>query len=315
MTSGQCTAPQVVLAVDIGGTTVKGAAFVGGVELSPGSTAPTFDASSGAYDAVLAVLSALAGTARALGHEPTAIGVGTPGLVDTHTGIVRYAANLGWSNLPLGQLLEARFGVPAVIDHDARTAARAEMAARPALRDFVFIPIGTGVSAAVVVGGKTVAGARGQAGELGHIPTVPNGRPCSCGQIGCLEAYASASAVLARYIAAGGSAGSTADVAGLVGKDTSADKVWSDAVDALATGIIILTATLDSAEIIIGGGLGAAGPVLLDPLREKVTNLLGWRDPPVISISRAGPRAGLLGAAMLGNSTASRSSHASQEAP
>ncbi|WP_434994705.1 ROK family protein [Arthrobacter sp. Ld5] len=307
--------PGVVLAVDIGGTTVKGAVFVDGVEQAPGSTVPTFTASSGALGAVLAVLSALAGTARALGHEPTAIGVGTPGLVDRGAGMVRYAANLGWTDLPLQQLLEARFGVPTLIDHDARTAARAEMAVRPALRDFVFIPIGTGVSAAVVVAGKTVTGARGQAGELGHIPTVPNGRPCSCGQFGCLEAYASAGAVLARYIAGGGSAESAADVAGLVGHDGLADDVWSDAVDGLATGIITLTATLDPEEIVIGGGLGAAGPLLLDPLRAKVGSLLRWRDPPAISASRAGPRAGLLGAALLGSAARSSSRHANQESP
>ncbi len=227
--------------------------------------------------------------------------------------MVRYAANLGWTNLPLGQLLETRFGVPTLIDHDARTAARAEMAARPALRNFVFIPIGTGVSAAVVVAGKTVAGARGQAGELGHIPTVPNGRPCSCGQFGCLEAYASAGAVLARYIAGGGNAESAADVAGVVGKDGLANEVWADAVNSLATGITTLTATLDPEEIIIGGGLGAAGSVLLDPLREKVESLLRWRDPPAISASRAGPRAGLLGAALLGSAARSNSTHTGQE--
>ncbi|MCH8571630.1 ROK family protein [Nesterenkonia sp. AY15] len=315
MESGQCTGPSVVLAVDIGGTTVKGSVFVEGVELSPGRTVPTFKGSLGAFDAVLAMVSGLARTARALGHEPTAIGAGTPGLVDTRAGLVCYASNLGWTNLPLGQLLEERVGVPALIDHDARTAARAEMAVRPALQDFVFIPIGTGVSGAVVTAGKTVIGARGQAGELGHVPTMPNGRPCSCGQFGCLEAYASASAVLAGYIAAGGTADSAEEVAALVGTDALADEAWSEAVNALAKGIIMLTATLDPAEIIIGGGLSAAGPVLLDPLREKVGNLLGWRDSPAISTSHAGPRAGLIGAALLGTTVQSSFSHTSQGSP
>lgn len=315
MESGQCTVPDVVLAVDIGGTTIKGSVFVDGVEAIDECTVPTFDGHSGAFHAVLAVLSALAGTARSLGHEPTAIGIGSPGLVDTRAGLVRYAANLGWTDLPLVQLLEAQYGLPVLIDHDARTAARAEMAVRTALRDFVFIPIGTGVSAAVVVAGEVVTGARGQAGELGHTPIVPDGRPCSCGQVGCLETYASASAVLTQYRASGGIAASAAEVAGLVGDDALADVVWSDAVHALAAAIVTLTATLDPAEIILGGGLAAAGPVLLDPLRNEVGNLLGWRDAPAISTSRAGPRAGLLGAALLGSTAHSTSVKTSQGSP
>lgn len=291
----------VVLAIDIGGTTVKGSVFADGLELSPEVAAPTFEGSLGAFDAVLAVVSDLARTAHAQGYEPTAIGVGTPGLVDAPSGLVRYAANLEWTNFPLARLLEEHFSLPTTIDHDARTAARAEMALRPALRDFVFIPIGTGISAAIVTAGKTVTGARGQAGELGHVPTIPDGRSCSCGQLGCLETYASASAVLSGYVEVGGTANNAADVARLVGKDPLADQVWSTAVNALAIGITTLTATLDPAEIVIGGGLSAAGAVLLNPLREEVQGLLGWRDAPAISKSRAGPRAGLLGAALLGS--------------
>lgn len=315
MESEQYRAPAVVLAVDIGGTTVKGSVFVDGVETTRERTVPTFQHDAGAFDAVLAVLSALAGAARALGHEPTAIGAGSPGLVDTRAGIVRYAANLDWTNLPLVRLLEARFHVPVSIDHDARTAARAEMAVRPELQDFVFIPIGTGISAAIVIAGDMVVGSRGQAGELGHIPIVPNGLPCSCGQGGCLEAYASASAVLARYLVAGGSALSAAEVSERVGEDALAEEVWMDAVNALAKAIVILTATLDIDEVIIGGGLAAAGHVLLNPLRKEVAALLGWREPPAINTSRAGPRAGLLGAALLGSVVHSPSTHTNPEDP
>ncbi|MBO0594909.1 ROK family protein [Nesterenkonia sp. E16_7] len=291
----------IVLAIDIGGTTVKGSVFADGSELSPELAAPTFEGSLGAFDAVLAVVSDLARTAHAHGYEPTAIGVGTPGLVDAPFGLVRYAANLKWTDFPLASRLEEHFSLPTTIDHDARTAARAEMALRPALRDFVFIPIGTGISAAIVTAGRTVTGARGQAGELGHVTTIPDGRACSCGRLGCLETYASARAVLSGYVEAGGTANSAADVARLVGKDPLADQAWSTAVNALATGITTLTAIFDPAEIVIGGGLSAAGPVLLNPLRDEVRGLLGWRDAPAISASRAGPRAGLLGAALLGN--------------
>ncbi|GAA1135911.1 ROK family protein [Nesterenkonia lutea] len=306
--AGQRT-PDVVLAVDIGGTTVKGSVFVDGAEATAERVAPTCEGSSSSLDTVLAVLSTLDQSARSLGHEPTAIGAASPGFVDTRAGVVRGAVNLGWTELPLGSILATRFGVPAAVDHDARTAARAEMALRPDLRDFIFIPLGTGVSAAVVTAGEMVVGAHGQAGELGHMPVVPLGRACSCGELGCLEAYASASAVLTRYLTAGGSAGSAADVSRLVGEDRLADQVWSEAVQALAKAVVTLTAVLDTEEFIIGGGLAASGPILLDPLRRAVAEMLGWRSAPVISASRAGPRAGVLGAALLGRSAHLSSAH------
>ncbi|MFB0833431.1 ROK family protein [Arthrobacter halodurans] len=293
--------PGVVLALDIGGTTIKGSIFADGREVAGGHTAPTFSVSSRALDTVLAVLAKLAETARGLGLQPTAIGVGVPGLVDARRGVVVYAANLQWAHLPLAQLLETRFALPVSIDHDARAAARAEMALRSGAGDFVFVPIGTGISAAVVLGGQIIGGARGQAGELGHIPVVPGGEACPCGQFGCLEAYASGKGIRARYLAAGGRrARNAAEVAGLLGMDPVADRVWSDAVGALSTAVTTLTALLDPTDVILGGGLSAAGPLLLGPLRATVDDMLGWREPPTLALSRAGPRAGLLGAALLG---------------
>lgn len=294
------TARSSILAVDIGGTTIKGAVFAAGREMVGDYTAPTFSSSSSAFDTVVTVVSELVAASERLGLNPAAIGLGTPGLVDKNRRVVRYAANLQWRDLPLAQRLEERYGLPVVIDHDSRTAARAEIALRDAAQDFVFIPIGTGISAATVIGGDVVNGAGGMAGELGHMPVIAGGEDCSCGQVGCLEVYASAAGILTRYRAAGGShAQDAAGVARLVGSDPLADQVWSEAVAALATAVTTVTALLDPAEVVLGGGLAAAGPVLLTPLRGRVADMLAWRKPPVMTLSAAGPRAGLLGAALL----------------
>ncbi len=293
-----------VLAVDIGGTTIKAAIFVADEMVSEPISVPTFTATSNAYDAVVTALETLMRQAEGQGLEPRVIGVGSPGPVDSKRGVIRFAPNLRWKNLPLGSDLQKRFGLPVVIDHDARTAARAEMSVRADLQDCAFIPIGTGISSALVSRGEILEGALGQAGELGHIQVVPGGESCSCGSDGCLEVYASASAILNRYLAAGGTrASSTADIPGLIDDDPVATHVWSEAIQALATAITTLTALLDPEEIIIGGGLAAAGPTLLLPLKAAVAGMLPWREPPVLSLSSVGPSAGLLGAALLASST------------
>ncbi len=300
---------EAVLAVDVGGTTIKAAIFAGSHLLSEPVSVPTFTSTSNAYDGVVQVLEALTGQAELLGLEPRVIGVGSPGPVDSERGVIRFAANLGWKDLPLASELQQQFGLPVVVDHDARTAARAEMSVRAGLRDFVFIPIGTGISSALVSRGIVLQGSMGQCGELGHIPVVPGGEKCSCGSAGCLEVYASASGILTRYRSAGGTtARSAAEIPGLINEDPIVARIWSEGVNALATAVTTLTSLLDPEEIIIGGGLASAGPTLLTPLQTAVETTLPWRNTPIISLSRVGPTAGLLGAALLANSTLTNSS-------
>ncbi|GAA3341662.1 ROK family protein [Curtobacterium pusillum] len=304
-----------VVAVDIGGTTVKGALFdVDGTVLDR-ATVATFptgmsavaDGPGGpALAAVTALVTQLAASATASGRTLTGIGLCSPGLVDAERGRVVVAVNLGWTDLPIAELLAARFDVPVALEHDARAAARAERAARLAadkpVDEFVFIPIGTGVSATVVTGGTIVHGATGGAGEFGHVPVVPDGEVCTCGQRGCVEVYASAGNVLRRYREAGGAlAGSTRELVDLVGTDPIAARVWQEAVEALATGVVMLTAVLDPGAVIIGGGLGEAGDRLLVPLRAAVAERMRWRALPNIEQSLVGAGAGLAGAAILVN--------------
>ncbi|ARC56262.1 Glucokinase [Frondihabitans sp. 762G35] len=297
-------ADTAVVAVDIGGTTIKGAAFDDRGALLDRLTVPTFGVESSAVESLAALVGRLEGAIAGGGRRLAGIGVASPGLVDPVHGRVSFAANLGWSDLPLVDILTERFGVPVALEHDGRAAARAERAARIAAgRDgdeFVFVPIGTGISAAIVTGGVVVQGATGGAGEFGHVQVVPDGELCTCGQRGCIEVYASASAIVRRYRAQGGtSTGLTREITEAVDDDPVAARVWDAAVGALATGITGLAALLDPTAIVIGGGLGEAGERLLVPLRARVAEHLGWRVPPLIEQSLVGPGAGLEGAALL----------------
>jgi len=310
-----------VVAVDVGGTTVKGLVRIGDVVLDrvvvptlgpAGGTAA--DAVGGpALAAVTSVVDRLAAAAATAGHPLVAIGLCTPGVVDSGTGTVVVAVNLDWHDLPLADLLRARYGVPVAVAHDARAAATAEIAARTAagrdVAEMVFIPIGTGVSASLVVDGRLVVGAAGGAGEIGHVCVRPGGEPCTCGQRGCVEVYASARNIGRRYREAGGTIDGAADeIVAAVDTDPVAAAVWADAVDALAAGVAILSAVLDPAVVVVGGGLGESGERLLAPLRTAVDARLGWRPSPRIEQSLAGAGAGLAGAALLARTAAASSS-------
>ncbi|MCJ1715688.1 ROK family protein [Curtobacterium sp. VKM Ac-2922] len=311
--------PGAVVAVDVGGTTVKGQVRIGDVVLdrvvvpTSGGVEPVPAGPGGAaLAAVRSVIDRLVTSARAAGHPLVAIGLCTPGVVDSEAGRVVVAVNLGWQDLPIVDLLRERYGVPVAVAHDARAAATAEIAARAAagrdVDEMVFIPIGTGVSASLVVDGRLVVGAAGGAGEVGHVCVRPGGEPCTCGQRGCVEAYASARNLRRRYREAGGTLdGGAPEIIDAIDTDPVAAAVWADAVDALGAGVAILAAVLDPAVVVIGGGLGEAGERLLVPLRDAVDARLGWRPAPRIEQSLVGAGAGLAGAAVLASAAAATS--------
>jgi glucokinase len=294
---------EVTVAVDVGGTSLKGAVFEAtGAVLSRRTT------STSAHEDVLSGLTGLVdqliADARLQARQPDKIGIASPGIVDSVNGSITYAANLDWADLQLSDAVSERFGISTTVEHDARAGAIAERGAHPhdtRFDDFVFIPIGTGVAAAVVSGGSVTHGHTGAAGELGHTIVVRDGELCGCGQRGCLEAYASAGGILRRYTAHGGSgAGSTAEVLARVATDDVAHMVWEDALDALAVGIANVSALLDPAVVVLGGGLSSAGRLLLDPLTARVAGSLRWREPPALRVSKLGSLGSLIGAALLG---------------
>ena len=128
---------------------------------------------------------------------------------------------------------------------------------------------------------------------------VPGGEECPCGQRGCLEVYASGGGVARRYVAMGGAEYSSREIVARLGFDQLADQVWGDAVRVLAQGLAILTLLLDPRVIVIGGGFAQAGETLLGPVRERLADLLVWRDRPEVVQSVLGDEAGRTGAAIL----------------
>ncbi|NEA93101.1 ROK family protein, partial [Actinospica acidiphila] len=166
---------------------------------------------------------------------------------------------------------------------------------------FLFVPLGTGIAGAIGIDGKVEAGAHGFAGEIGHIVVRPGGAECPCGQRGCLERFASASAVSRSWAEASGDPDAdAADCATAVASgDERAARVWQEAVDALADGLVTALTLLDPRTLIIGGGLAEAGETLFTPLREAVRRRLTFQKLPSLVPAALGDTAGCLGAGLL----------------
>ncbi|MFD0665271.1 ROK family protein [Thermocatellispora tengchongensis] len=197
---------------------------------------------------------------------PAGIGIVVPGLVTDDA--ARYSANIGWRDVPAGAFTPpSAAGVPIRLGHDVRTAGLAEsvLGTGRDLSDFLFLPIGTGIAGAMIIQDAPYAGATGWAGEIGHIPVFPGGETCACGQTGCLETYASASAIPRRYTHKTGIPATTAEVIAAAPTDPAAQEVWTDALEALSLALATYTLLLDPAAIIVGGGLSQAGETLLTP--------------------------------------------------
>ncbi|MBO8194359.1 ROK family protein [Streptomyces oryzae] len=246
------------------------------------------------------------------GSEPSAAGVAIPGTVDEEQGIAVFAANLGWRDVPMRTLLSERLsqerpaGLPPLqvaFGHDVRVGGLAEgrIGAGGGVDRYLFLSLGTGIAGAIGIGDRVEAGAHGSAGEIGHIVVRPAGPPCGCGQRGCLERLASASAIGAAWAEASGDPQATAaDAAKAVeAGDPRAQRVWADAIDALATGLVTGLTLLDPRTLIIGGGLAEAGDTLFVPLREAVREKVTFQPLPAIVPAALGDAAGCLGAGLL----------------
>ncbi|MGW4547523.1 ROK family protein [Streptomyces violaceorubidus] len=296
-----------VIALDVGGTGMKAALAGPGGELLHQARRAT--GRERGPEAVVAGILDFAAELRAYGAdrfgEPArAAGVAVPGIVDAERGVAVYAANLGWRDVPLRTLLAERLGsVPVALGHDVRTGGLAEGrigAGRGADR-FLFVPLGTGIAGAIGIDGRVEAGAHGFAGEIGHVVVRPGGLACPCGQRGCLERYASASAVSQAWARASGEAeADAADCAKAVESgDARALAVWRDAVDALADGLVTALTLLDPRVLIIGGGLAEAGETLFSPLRDAVRRRVTFQRLPEIVPAALGDTAGCLGAGLM----------------
>ncbi|WP_430781380.1 ROK family protein [Actinoplanes sp. G11-F43] len=297
--------PTAVVALDVGGTGMKCALVRPDGTVHHEERHPT-RAERGpeaVTETILSVAESLAGRARADGLTPIAAGIAVPGVVDEIEGVAVWSSNIGFRDVPLRDLAVRRLGIPAALGHDVRVGALAEarLGAGAGQRHVLFVAIGTGIAAGLVVDGTGYPGAHGAAGELGHIVVRPGGRPCPCGQRGCLEAVASARAVGLRYAELTGRPSATAfDVAtAAAGGDEPARQVWQEAVEALADGLVIAQALYDVGVVVLGGGLAEARDDLLNPVREAVARRVTFHRTPAIVRAELGDAAGCLGSALL----------------
>ena len=296
--------PDLVIGVDVGGTTVKAALLDSDGREYGRSEQPT-PRQVGPDAIVATIIDAIVELRR---HVPEAgrlraVGLVVPGVVDAQHGIAVYATNLGWRDLPIRQIVGEAIGLPVILDHDVRAAglAELELGAGRGSHEMLFVALGTGIAAAVITRGQLATGATGMAGELGHLPVFPDGEWCVCGQRGCTETYASGAALSRRYSAVSGISGVTANdvLSRASAGDDLAQRIFSDAVTALGRALVDYVLIMDPEVIIIGGGLVASGAVLLDPLTREVQGGLAWRSAPTISAGRFGADAGRRGAALL----------------
>jgi glucokinase len=290
-----------VLAVDVGGTSIKAEILDAGLGRCAAASTVT------PRGAGTAVLSAVIDLARRLIDElppparVTRVGLAVPGVVDVDRGVGVLAANLAWRDMQVRAPVSAALGLPVTMVHDVTAAGVAEWrcGAGRGVDDLAVVVIGTGIAATLVTGGVLVRGGSGQAGELGHVVVRPGGPPCACGQRGCLEAISSARAIADAYSARSGRpVDGAVEVSARLGFDPAAAEVWQDAVAALADGLLIVRALLAPSRIVLGGGLAGAGDALLGPLRSRLERAAGLETAPPVVAAQLGSRAGVIGAAL-----------------
>ena len=292
----------VVLAVDIGGTRIKAALVDQAYTEVVRSTTPTPPGLGD--DLGLVVEQLMADLLRQAGdHPPRVVGCGlvTPGIVDDQQGIVITAVNLGWRHLPVRDVVARSTGLPTALGHDVRAGLRAEaeLGVARGVADVAFVPIGTGIAAALQVDG-VILSAGGWAGEVGHMVLDPAGPECACGQRGCLETLAAAPAIVRAYAARTGRTLSALEIAELARTgDPAAVAVWTQAAEALARGLSLLVAVTGVELVVLAGGLAESGDLLLAPLRRALADERTFGRPVRVERALLGERAGVLGAALL----------------
>lgn len=305
------------IGIDIGGTKILGAVVSEG-----GQVVRELRVASPANDPD-AMVDEVAGLIEELSteHEISAIGVAAAGFMDKQRETILYAPNLNWRNEPLRERLVKRVGRDLIIENDANAAGWAEFrfGAAKNQNSMVMLTLGTGVGGAIVNDGTLMGGGFGIAGELGHITVVNDGELCGCGRRGCLEQYASGSALLreakkladsadpkGEYLAqlreqAGKLKGAQVEQAILAG-DEGVLELVQVAARRLAQGMASIVAVLDPEVFVIGGGLSELGDVIMEPIRAEFENQLpakGFRPVAQISAAWFSNHAGVVGAADL----------------
>jgi glucokinase len=312
---GDTAQPRLGIGFDIGGTKIAVGVVAGTgtiVEELPSIPTPS------SQDQIVACLTATVASIRGRHSGVAAIGVGAAGLVDWPEGHIRMAPNTPLDRMPLRMLLERATGIPTTVDNDANAAAWAEARLGGSAPYLLFVTVGTGVGGGIVLDSQMFRGRSGIGAEIGHMVVDPYGREvCGCGVVGCLEAMASGRA-LGRYgreaaandphgplVQIAGSAeavtGETVHQAALIG-DPAALAQYDRLGEWLGIGLASLVTVLDLDLIVVGGGVAAAGDILLEPTRTSLARYVlaaNHRTLPDVVPATLGNRAGWVGAGLL----------------
>jgi glucokinase len=326
--------PSFAIGVDLGGTNLRIAAVDDQGTLLEKVTLGTQVARGRDFvisemcGAIRELAAKFSGSGRMIGA-----GIGIPGIIDQRTGMLRQSPNLpGWHDYPVRNAIEERLGAPVVLENDANAAAFGEawLGAARGKQSMCIITLGTGVGGGIVLDGRIWRGMTGMAGEVGHVTIDPNGPPCKCGNIGCVEQFASATAVtrMAREAIASGRAPELSRAASASDIEFSAKVVYNLAIQGnqpardifrrvgRALGILVagLVNTLNLNMYVIGGGVSAAwsvfSPALFEELERRsmvyaATAPAGeggsssTGQPTIVTRALLGSDAGLYGAARL----------------
>ncbi|MET7305275.1 ROK family glucokinase [Embleya sp. NPDC005575] len=308
--------PRLAIGIDIGGTKIAGGVVTPSGEILRYLRIPTPPGREGTPIALLELIARLRAEYPAIG----AVGVGAAGMVEWPAGLLRWAPNNDYQELPLRDLLIERTGLPVVVENDANTAAWAEgrLGGGAGRDNVVVLTVGTGIGGGLILDGALYRGHTGIGSEVGHIIVNPEGgNICGCGATGCLEAQASGTALgrMAREAVAADPDGALAGFAPspdeVTGEtvfaaaeqgDPTADALFERLGFWLGAGVASLVNIFDPEIVVIGGSLGATGDHLFRPTRATFERLVVARDhrklPPIVPAA-LGTEAGIVGAAIL----------------
>lgn len=242
------------------------------------------------------------------------VGIGTPGIADTTNRIVLGGAEniKGWENLPLADIMERETGLPTLLSNDANLMGLGEThyGAGMGCTHVVFLTVGTGIGGAVVIDGKLFNGYANRGTELGHVPLIANGEPCACGSIGCLEHYASTSALVRNFTQQYAKIGVVFEQDEANGEkiislykqgDPIATRCLEDHCAYLGHGIAGFINIFSPQRIVIGGGLSEAGEFYIDMVRQQALKhaMADCAVNTTIMAAKLGNKAGSMGAAWM----------------
>ena len=310
----------IAIGIDIGGTSIKGAAVDSNGRVYEKFSIPFIKGEPGEITIrKLAEIVKEYIVANSLENKIVGIGIGSPGTLDIKNGIVNYANNLGWNELHVADIMHETLPYPVRLTNDANAASlgEAKFGAGRSYETIIMLTLGTGVGGGIIINGKLFEGNEGKGGELGHIVVQMDGEQCTCGRKGCLEAYASATALIRDTKKAmrlnkrslmwkispeidmvGGKVPFEAAKEG----DETALKVIDDYVKYLGEGILNYCNIFRPNIVVLSGGIANAGPFLFDRVNKYIKDRdYGYKSTPEVKVVPAelGYDSGKIGAAAL----------------